>query len=58
MLPRSSTGAVGSWRAGEGLGLTVVKDIIVQHSGAVMVTNGEAGGVRVELRLPLEQSGP
>lgn len=40
---------------GVGLGLTVVKNIIEQHGGTVMMTNVETGGARVDVRLPLER---
>lgn len=37
---------------GTGLGLTIVKRIISQHSGAVVVNNRSGGGLRVQISFP------
>jgi two-component system sensor histidine kinase CreC len=41
-------------RKSTGLGLSFVHEAMTLHKGTVKITNREAGGVRVELRLPLE----
>ncbi len=38
---------------GTGLGLALVQKIVVTHNGRVTVANGEAGGARVTVTLPL-----
>jgi len=45
--------ARGSEAEGTGLGLAIVKRIIDQHDGAIMVTNRSAGGLKVQVSLPL-----
>lgn len=40
---------------GTGLGLALVQKIVVTHNGRVTVANGEAGGARVTVTLPLHQ---
>jgi two-component system osmolarity sensor histidine kinase EnvZ len=37
---------------GTGLGLTIVKRIISQHSGSVVVNNRSGGGLRVQISFP------
>jgi signal transduction histidine kinase len=37
---------------GAGLGLAVVRDVVVGHGGAVLVGSAPAGGARFEIRLP------
>lgn len=37
---------------GSGLGLSVVKSIVVEHGGSVEFTSGEAGGCSVRVALP------
>lgn len=41
---------------GTGLGLALVQKIIVTHNGRVTVANGEGGGARFTVSLPLESS--
>jgi signal transduction histidine kinase len=47
----------GEWarrnRAGFGIGLSVVQSVARAHQGTVRATPGPAGGLRVEVRLPL-----
>ncbi|MGB2079386.1 MAG: two-component system sensor histidine kinase EnvZ [Vibrio sp.] len=38
---------------GTGLGLAIVKRIVNQHHGSIMVTNRSAGGLRVQVSLPV-----
>ena len=38
---------------GTGLGLYIVRSIVEAHGGDIRVEDGEAGGTRVALRLPL-----
>jgi signal transduction histidine kinase len=40
---------------GTGLGLALVQKIVVTHNGRVTVANGEAGGARVTVTLPLDR---
>jgi two-component system nitrogen regulation sensor histidine kinase NtrY len=39
---------------GMGLGLTLVKGIVLAHGGAITVEDGRVGGARFVIRLPLE----
>ncbi len=41
---------------GTGLGLALVQKIIVTHNGRVTVANGESGGARITVTLPLAQA--
>ena len=43
---------------GTGLGLALVQKIIVTHNGRISVANGEQGGARFTLSLPLEPARP
>ncbi|MCW8329558.1 two-component system sensor histidine kinase EnvZ [Photobacterium sp. SDRW27] len=45
--------ARGSEAEGTGLGLAIVKRIIDQHEGGIMVSNRSAGGLKVQVSLPL-----
>jgi signal transduction histidine kinase len=47
-LPRDSASAVG----GSGIGLAVVRDLVVAHGGAVSVTDAPRRGARFEVRFP------
>jgi signal transduction histidine kinase len=47
-LPRDSDSAVG----GSGIGLAVVKDLVVAHGGAVDVSAANGGGARFTVRFP------
>lgn len=47
-LPRERESAVG----GSGIGLAVVKDLVMAHGGSVAVADGERGGARFSIRLP------
>ena len=38
---------------GTGLGLALVQKIVVTHNGRVSVANGDAGGARITVTLPL-----
>ena len=42
---------------GTGLGLGIVKNIIDAHHGQITIANLKKGGVRVEIRLPIDLSG-
>lgn len=48
--------ARGSEAEGTGLGLAIVQRIIDQHEGTIMVTNRSAGGLKVQVSLPLAVS--
>jgi signal transduction histidine kinase len=39
--------------AGTGIGLSVVRDLVTRHGGTCSVTNGERGGARFIVELPL-----
>ena len=43
---------------GTGLGLALVQKIIVTHNGRISVANGEQGGARFTVSLPLEPARP
>ncbi|MDO5687070.1 MAG: ATP-binding protein [Neisseria sp.] len=40
---------------GTGLGLAVVKKIIDEHSGTIILSNQDAGGARIKITLPLTE---
>jgi nitrogen fixation/metabolism regulation signal transduction histidine kinase len=42
---------VTSKARGTGLGLAIVKKIVEEHGGSVAISNPEAGGALVEIRL-------
>ncbi|GAA1982879.1 HAMP domain-containing sensor histidine kinase [Catenulispora subtropica] len=50
---RRGTGRVHSDHAGVGLGLAIVRGITRAHDGTLTLTSRAAGGLRVEVRLPL-----
>jgi len=41
-------------RDGTGLGLTIVKKIVVDHGGSIEVQDAPDGGARVRLRIPVQ----
>jgi two-component system nitrogen regulation sensor histidine kinase NtrY len=43
---------VSTKRRGSGLGLSLVRDIVRQHGGGVVLEPREGGGTRAELRFP------
>jgi nitrogen fixation/metabolism regulation signal transduction histidine kinase len=43
---------VSTKRRGSGLGLSLVRDVAVQHQGAITLENREGGGARARLALP------
>jgi signal transduction histidine kinase len=43
---------------GSGLGLSLVRDIAVQHGGSVTLDDREGGGARACLRLPMVEATP
>jgi two-component system sensor histidine kinase VanS len=45
-------------KAGVGLGLAIVKSIADAHGGTLTLTPREAGGLRVEVRLPAANRRP
>ena len=38
---------------GSGIGLAIVEEVAAVHGGAVAVSDGDLGGARFEVRLPL-----
>jgi signal transduction histidine kinase len=40
---------------GSGLGLSIVRELVEQHGGAVRVERSEWGGAKVEVTLPAER---
>lgn len=48
-LPRERESAVG----GSGIGLAVVRELVIAHGGSVAVTEGPSGGARFVVRLPV-----
>ncbi len=42
---------------GTGLGLAIVKRIVEEHGGVIRAENGDAGGGRVTIRLPITATG-
>ena len=46
---------VSNKNRGSGLGLSLVRDIAVQHRGSVMLVNRDGGGARARLTLPLAE---
>ncbi len=44
--------ARGGAQRGVGLGLTIARDVVVGHGGTLVLRNGEAGGLVVEVTLP------
>jgi two-component system nitrogen regulation sensor histidine kinase NtrY len=45
-------------RDGTGLGLTIVKKIVVDHGGTIEVRDSPEGGARVRIRIPREGTAP
>ena len=43
---------------GHGLGLSIVREIIVQHGGRIQISESILGGARIEIYLPLMRSLP
>ncbi|WP_290698547.1 ATP-binding protein [Amphritea sp.] len=43
---------------GHGLGLSIVREIIVQHGGRIQISESTLGGARIEIYLPLVRSLP
>jgi signal transduction histidine kinase len=46
-------GASSDASPGTGLGLSLVRQFVQLHSGTVRVVDGELGGARFEVRLPI-----
>jgi signal transduction histidine kinase len=44
--------------AGTGIGLSVVRDLVVRHGGSCTVTSGKCGGAKFIVELPLSESRP
>jgi PAS domain S-box-containing protein len=42
---------------GTGLGLAIVKKIVEEHGGRIAIANGEHGGARIDIVLPLVEEG-
>ena len=40
-------------RGGSGLGLSICKSIVEAHGGKITAANGESGGLRFDIELPL-----
>jgi len=45
-------------RDGTGLGLTIVKKIVVDHGGSIDVRDAPTGGARIHIRLPPQGTAP
>jgi signal transduction histidine kinase len=43
---------------GSGLGLSIVKDMVIKHGGTVEAMNREHGGTRFEVRFPVYHAAP
>lgn len=43
---------------GHGLGLSIVREIIAQHQGRILISDSSLGGARIEIYLPLMRSLP
>jgi PAS domain S-box-containing protein len=43
---------------GTGLGLAISRKIVLDHDGAIEISNTEAGGARVRVHLPLKRTAP
>ncbi|MGB7848491.1 MAG: HAMP domain-containing sensor histidine kinase [Candidatus Acidiferrum sp.] len=44
--------------AGTGIGLSIVRDLVVRHGGSCTVTSGACGGAKFIVELPLSESRP
>ncbi len=51
---RRGEGSRNRVTGGAGLGLTLARAIAEQHSGTLTISNRESGGLRAEIRLPLD----
>jgi len=49
---------VSASTAGRGLGLALVRQVVLRHGGDVSVTSSERGGARFQVRLPLPAGEP
>jgi len=47
----------GRGNDGYGLGLAITREVIGTHGGSIRASNREAGGLSVEMKLPLEEPG-
>lgn len=41
---------------GSGIGLAVCSEIVTRHGGALIISNAEGGGCRVQIKLPISES--
>ena len=53
LLPRIFEPYVTTKARGTGLGLPIVKKIVEEHLGTIVISNAPEGGARIDIRLPL-----
>jgi signal transduction histidine kinase len=50
--PLATSSASLESSGGSGLGLAIVREVVIAHGGSVRIGESDAGGCRVEVRLP------
>jgi len=56
VLERFKRGSAGAGRTGSGLGLSIVKRVVLAHDGSLSLLDRPDGGLQVEVRLPVISS--